>query len=141
CDVIPLTPERSVTLEDLTLTPFPISHDANEPVGVLIEHGEHRAALATDVGSIDDRFLEWASLADLLIVDSNHDLERLWHGPYPYNLKRRIASPRGHLSNVQAADCIARAAERGRVRWAWLAHLSEPNNTQRRALHTVKSRL
>jgi phosphoribosyl 1,2-cyclic phosphodiesterase len=95
----------------------------------------------TDVGSVDDCTQRWAAEADLLILDSNHDLLRLWGGPYPASLKRRIASPRGHLSNEQAARCIAGAVERGRTRWAWLAHLSETNNTQRAALAAVNAQL
>lgn len=138
---IELAVEHRFAIHDIEVTPFPIMHDAAEPVGLLVEHGDHRVALATDVGSVDERTQEWASRADLLILDTNHDLPRLWGGPYPAHLKRRIASPRGHLSNEQAARCLATAAERGRVRWAWLAHLSETNNTQRGALRCVQEHL
>jgi phosphoribosyl 1,2-cyclic phosphodiesterase len=140
-DVVPLRPERTLKLDDLEITPFSIVHDATEPVGVLVEHDGYRVALATDVGSVDDCTQRWASEADLLILDTNHDLLRLWNGPYPASLKRRIASPRGHLSNEQAGRCISTAAERGRTRWAWLAHLSETNNTQKAAVATVNRHL
>jgi phosphoribosyl 1,2-cyclic phosphodiesterase len=136
-----LLPGRPTRIDGMHVTPFQVSHDAAEPVGLLLEHEGFGVALATDLGSVDDRTAEWVSQADLLIIEANHDLERLWHGPYPYVLKRRIAGPHGHLSNDQAAACVARAAERGRVRWSWLAHLSETNNTQRGALGAVQARL
>jgi phosphoribosyl 1,2-cyclic phosphodiesterase len=140
-EVVPLRAERSLQLDDLELTPFPVVHDAAEPVGLMVRHEDRRIALVTDIGSVDECTQRWADEADLLILDSNHDLLKLWGGPYPAALKRRIASPRGHLSNEQAARCIATAAERGRTRWAWLAHLSDTNNTQRAALATVNARL
>jgi phosphoribosyl 1,2-cyclic phosphodiesterase len=140
-EVVPLRAERSLQLDDLELTPFPVVHDAAEPVGLMVRHEDRQVALVTDIGSVDECTQRWAGEADLLILDSNHDLLKLWGGPYPAALKRRIASPRGHLSNEQAARCIATAVERGRTRWAWLAHLSETNNSQRAALATVKGRL
>ena len=140
-DRVELLPGRPMRLDDLSITPYPVHHDAAEPVGLLIEHDDVAVALATDLGSVDDRTVEWVSQADLLIMEANHDLGRLWNGPYPYILKRRIAGTHGHLSNDQAAACIATSAERGRVRWTWLAHLSETNNTQRGALATVQDRL
>jgi phosphoribosyl 1,2-cyclic phosphodiesterase len=136
-----LLPGRSTQIDAMHVTAFQVSHDAAEPVGLLLGHEGFGVALATDLGSVDDRTAEWVSQADLLIIEANHDLGRLWHGPYPYVLKRRIAGPYGHLSNDQAAACVARAAERGRVRWSWLAHLSETNNTQRGALGAVQARL
>jgi phosphoribosyl 1,2-cyclic phosphodiesterase len=138
---IALTSERTVQFDDLELTAFPIVHDAAEPVGLLVAHEGRRVALATDLGNVDECAQRWIQEADLVILDTNHDLLRLWNGPYPMNLKRRIASARGHLSNEQAAGCIARAVERGRTRWAWLAHLSETNNTQKGALAAVRGRL
>ena len=140
-DRVELLPGRTTHLDGLEITAFPVCHDAADPVGLLIQHGDVAVALATDLGSVDDRIVDWASQADLLIMEANHDVVRLWNGPYPYVLKRRIGSPQGHLSNEQAAHCIARSAERGRVRWSWLAHLSETNNTQRGALAAVQHRL
>lgn len=138
---VELKPGRPVRVDGLSITPYPVSHDAAEPVGFLLEHDDVAVALATDLGSVDDGASEWMSQADLLIVEANHDIDRLWNGPYPYMLKQRIAGPEGHLSNDEAAACIERSAERGRVRWAWLAHLSETNNTHRGALATVQRRL
>jgi phosphoribosyl 1,2-cyclic phosphodiesterase len=136
-----LVPGRSTAIDGLRVTPFSVSHDALEPVGLLLERDGFAVALATDLGTLDERTIEWTSRADLLILEANHDLHRLWNGPYPRALKRRIASPTGHLSNDQAAAGLAGIAERGRVKWAWLAHLSEVNNTQRAALGAVQGRL
>jgi phosphoribosyl 1,2-cyclic phosphodiesterase len=136
-----IVPGRPTTIDGLRVTPFGVSHDALEPVGLLIERDGFAVALATDLGTVDDRTVEWTSQADLLILEANHGLHRLWHGPYPGVLKRRIASPRGHLSNDQAAAGLAGVVERGRVKWAWLAHLSETNNSQRAALGAVQARL
>jgi phosphoribosyl 1,2-cyclic phosphodiesterase len=136
-----IVPGRPTAIDGLRVTPFSVSHDALEPVGLLIERDGFAIALATDLGTVDDRTIDWTSQADLLILEANHDLHRLWHGPYPGMLKRRIASPTGHLSNDQAAAGLAGIAERGRVKWAWLAHLSETNNSQRAALGAVQARL
>jgi phosphoribosyl 1,2-cyclic phosphodiesterase len=141
CDVVPVAPERPFHLGDVSLTPFLVQHDAAEPVGLLVEHGGTRVALATDLGTVDDRTMDWLAMAELLILEANHDWDRLWRGPYPMMLKRRIAGDRGHLSNAQAAACASRCAERGRMRWLWLAHLSETNNTQKSARETVGARL
>jgi phosphoribosyl 1,2-cyclic phosphodiesterase len=136
-----IVPGRTTTIDGLRVTAFSVSHDAVEPVGLLLERDGFAVALATDLGTIDARTIEWTGLADLLILEANHDLHKLWNGPYPRMLKRRIASPTGHLSNDQAAAGLAGIVERGRVKWAWLAHLSEVNNSQRAALAAVQARL
>src|SRR5262245_1400341 len=93
-----IVPGRATAIDSLRVTPFSVRHDALEPVGLLIERDGFAIALATDLGTVDDRTIDWTSQADLLILEANHDLHRLWHGPYPGMLKRRIASPTGHLS-------------------------------------------
>jgi phosphoribosyl 1,2-cyclic phosphodiesterase len=141
CDAVPFKPHQPLRLSDVELTPFPVQHDAAEPIGLLVEHAGARVALATDLGTVDEGTFEFLCQADLVVLESNHDWDRLWRGPYPMPLKRRIASDRGHLSNEQAASCLARCAEEGRMRWGWLAHLSETNNSQRCALGAVSARL
>ena len=75
--------------------------------------------------------------ADLLVLEANHDVQRLWRGPYPYVLKKRVAGPYGHLANAEAARLISELARDGRPRTVWLAHLSAVNNTPALALDTV----
>ena len=79
--------------------------------------------------------------ADLLILESNHDRERLLRGPYPYSLKQRILSPTGHLSNDQAAEAVLRTWRTDAVRWLWLSHLSRTNNTPKLALQSMRTRI
>jgi phosphoribosyl 1,2-cyclic phosphodiesterase len=79
--------------------------------------------------------------ADLLILESNHDQERLLAGPYPTSLKRRIGSVLGHLSNAQAAQAVCRAWSPKRRRGLWLAHLSRMNNTPSLALTCLRTHL
>src|SRR5207244_13043830 len=85
--------------------------------------------------------LEAMKQADLLILESNHDRERLLRGPYPYSLKQRILSPTGHLSNDQAAEAVLRSWRMDGVRWLWLSHLSRTNNTPRLALNSMRANL
>ncbi len=119
----------SVVIGDLTMTALDVSHDAREPVAYAFEHAEARVLLLTDLGRFDDSYLGWIAAADLIILESNHDDHLLRGGPYPPHLKRRVASDLGHLSNVVAADAIARAIGGGsRIPTVWLGHLSDTNN-------------
>lgn len=107
---------------------FPVSHDAAEPVGYLVGVGGYRVAVATDLGYGSRHVLEAVALADLAVLEANHDVEHLIGGPYPWHLKRRILSENGHLSNRQSAEIIADALTARRQTY-WLAHLSRTNNT------------
>jgi phosphoribosyl 1,2-cyclic phosphodiesterase len=77
----------------------------------------------------------------LLVLESNHDREKLLRGPYPYSLKQRILSPTGHLSNDQAAEAVLRTWHGDGVRWLWLSHLSRTNNTPKLAFNSMRARL
>lgn len=108
--------------------PFAIPHDAREPVGLVIEDGAGcRVGLAADLGSRSR--LAWARLAevDILVLETNHDLEMLRSGPYPWPLKQRVAGRHGHLSNREAAEGIPELVA-DRLRWVMLYHLSQTNN-------------
>ncbi|GCF09675.1 MBL fold metallo-hydrolase [Dictyobacter arantiisoli] len=123
---------------DITITSFAISHDATAPCGYLLEAGGCRVCLVTDSGEVTLAMLEQMQHADLLILESNHDRERLRRGPYPWMLKRRILSPTGHLANDQAAEAVLRIWREGGMRWLWLAHLSRTNNTPQLALENMR---
>lgn len=106
----------------------PVPHDAREPAGYVIEDaGGGRLALMSDLGTRTERC--WRALVDLdaLILESNHDAYLLETGPYPYALKRRVASRRGHLSNVQATLGVEELLD-DRLRTLVLYHLSRTNN-------------
>ncbi len=126
---------------DIEVTSFPTSHDAVAPCGYLLSASGCRMCIVTDSGEVTPAMLEMMQQADLLVLEANHDRERLLRGPYPYSLKQRILSATGHLSNDQAADAILRTWRGDGVRWLWLAHLSRTNNTPSLALKGVRTRL
>lgn len=108
--------------------PFVLPHDAREPVGLVIEDPQgRRIGLAADLGCRTS--LAWGRLKDLdvLLIETNHDLDMLRNGPYPWSLKQRIAGRHGHLSNRDAADGLPELMN-DRLRWVVLYHLSETNN-------------
>jgi phosphoribosyl 1,2-cyclic phosphodiesterase len=138
---IPLLIGSHYRVGDIQVTSFPVSHDAASPCGYLLAAGGCRVCIVTDTGEVTPTMLDMMRCADLLILESNHDLERLRRGPYPYILKQRILSPTGHLSNTQAADAVLRTWRSDSVRWLWLAHLSRTNNTPRLALQSMLTNL
>ena len=108
--------------------PFLIPHDASEPVGFVIEDPcGRRIGLVADVGCRTS--LAWGRLRDLdlLILETNHDLDMLRNGPYPWSLKQRVAGRHGHLSNREAAEGLPELLG-DRLRWVVLYHLSRTNN-------------
>ena len=117
---------------ELTVHPFAVPHDAAEPVGYQLSSGRARACILTDLGHVPPDVQTRLREAELLVLEFNHDATQLAQGPYHAALKRRIASPVGHLSNADAAACLAGALSRDHQA-VWLAHLSEVNNSQRRA--------
>jgi phosphoribosyl 1,2-cyclic phosphodiesterase len=128
-------------LGDIEVVSFPVSHDAIAPCGYLLSAGGCRVCVVTDSGVVTPTMLEAMNQADLLILESNHDRERLLRGPYPYVLKQRILSSTGHLSNDQAAEAVLRTWRSDAVRWLWLSHLSRTNNTPKLALNHMQRRI
>jgi phosphoribosyl 1,2-cyclic phosphodiesterase len=137
---LPVSSGHSFRIRDLTVTPFAVPHDSAEPVGYLIEHGGTSVCLATDLGHVPPDLLPIFGSSSLLVIEANHDLQRLWRGPYPRFLKTRVAATTGHLSNDQTGDCLVSCAD-GKAKTVWLAHLSDTNNSPRCALDTVQARL
>jgi phosphoribosyl 1,2-cyclic phosphodiesterase len=112
--------------------PFPVPHDAREPVQFVVGDGEHRLGILTDIGTTT-RYVE-ASLSgcDALVLECNHDLDMLADGDYPFSLKQRISSRLGHLHNEASAELLA-ALDTSRLRHIIAAHLSRENNTPAKA--------
>lgn len=128
------------TLGPFEVTSFPVSHDGAEVCGYLIEAGGFFTAVFTDLGVAEPHLHEPLSRADLLVIESNHDEQMLWKGPYPWHLKRRVASDRGHLSNTSCGRLLCQVLpERGRE--VWLAHLSKTNNIAQIADSAVRAEL
>ncbi len=134
-------------MRDVCIEPFRIPHDAIEPCGFLIEEESlfnnlnRRVGLATDLGTVTDEIRERLQHCDLVMLEANHDLEMLLNGTYPEDLKRRIHSKVGHLSNDDAGRVFAYLAQQGRLRTAVLMHLSKNNNRPQLALQTVQRHL
>ncbi len=118
----------SSTIAGLDIRSFAISHDAVAPCGYLISSAAWRVCVVTDTGLVHEPILEALRAAHLIVLESNHDLDRLRTGPYPWHLKQRILSPTGHLSNAQTSAALELSLDDG-PRWVWLAHLSRTNNT------------
>jgi phosphoribosyl 1,2-cyclic phosphodiesterase len=118
------------------IVPFPISHDAVDPVGFCFYYQDIKWVIATDLGVITPSAAEALAYADVAILEANHDLQMLQTGPYPPFLKQRIKSKYGHLSNHDAGHILAQIP-RQRVMQVFLAHLSQQNNHPRLAEKTV----
>lgn len=115
---------------------FEVPHDS-PTFGVRVTDGETAGAVATDLGEVGSETLRSLRGADALVLEANHDAEWLWGGPYSKDLKRRVSSPRGHLSNLQAAEAALMLAPHG-LKDLVLAHLSDTNNSPARATGTVR---
>jgi len=138
-EVLPLPDE--LTVAGMGITHFPVSHDCAQPVGYRIHTADDRViALATDTGNLTDGIKEGLRGADMVILESNHDVDMLRFGPYPYPLKQRVLSDRGHLSNAVCAAFLPELLQNGTRRFL-LAHLSRQNNTPELALQTAQSAL
>jgi phosphoribosyl 1,2-cyclic phosphodiesterase len=123
----------------LRVESFAISHDAAEPVGYCFTDGSLKVSFATDLGYMSEKVKEKIIDSDVLILESNHDIEMLRVGHYPWNIKRRILSDVGHLSNEAAGEALCDLVEGGRVRRVYLAHLSRDHNVMDLAKLTVHS--
>ena len=126
-EVIPITAGVPFTVGDAEIMPFAVPHDANEPTAFSISCQGLRITQLTDVGHMSDTVASHLMGADCLILESNHDLEMLRVGPYPWILKQRLMGRFGHLSNTAVARFIRDQFD-GRASHMVLAHLSEKNN-------------
>ena len=125
---VTLKPGRPYELATFRLEPFSVPHDARDPIGVVVESpGGRRVGVVSDLGALAAATRDRLRDLDALILESNHDVEMLRSGPYPWVLKRRIAGGRGHLSNDDAARGLLEVLD-DRLRTVVLYHLSETNN-------------
>jgi len=112
---------------DIEVTPFTIPHDAVDPVGFTFRVEGAKIGIATDLGYMPVSVRDHLRACDVLVLESNHDLEMLRVGPYPWSVKQRVMSRVGHLSNEALADFFANDYD-GYASYIVLAHLSEQNN-------------
>jgi phosphoribosyl 1,2-cyclic phosphodiesterase len=140
-EVRTLDPGTSHEVGGFRVIPFRTSHDAAEPVGYRIETPAGEVVgIATDTGVLTAEAEEALTECNVLGLESNHDVRMLETGPYPYFLKRRIASERGHLSNEAAATAIERLVS-PRLRTVLALHRSRTNNTRDLVLRALERRL
>ncbi len=117
----------SVDIGPLEVSAFSVPHDAADPSGYVIQWSGGRLGIATDLGTAGPLVRSRLSDCRALLLEFNHDLEMLWNGSYPWQLKQRIASSTGHLSNESAAELLASVSNDG-LDLVVLAHLSAENN-------------
>lgn len=122
------------------VTYFVVPHDATQTVGYFIQWMGRKFFLMTDAGRVTPQALEYAGQADTVIFESNYDTDMLFGGPYPHDLKMRICSGNGHLSNDECASAVRKFWHPG-LRNLFLCHLSENNNTPSLAFEAVASAL
>ena len=136
----PVEPFIPLEVGSLTVIPFPTSHDANNPMGYLIEDEYTRLGYVTDTGYLSDEVLELLKDCDYYYFESNHDLKMLMNSNRPAVLKKRIHSKHGHLSNIDSAIYMADLIG-PRTKAIYLAHLSEECNTPEVALRSYHETL
>ncbi len=120
---------ESFEIGDVEINPFRIPHDAADPIGFAFRASGTKVAITTDLGYLPQHVKQHLREADFLMIESNHDLEMLKVGPYPWHIKQRIMSRTGHLSNSVVSDFFSDSEVfDARPRHIVLAHLSEHNN-------------
>ncbi|MFA9949350.1 MBL fold metallo-hydrolase [Dentiradicibacter hellwigii] len=118
---------RPFAINDLHIQPFPVPHDAREPVQFVFSDGDVQLGVLTDCGTVTAHIMAMLKKCDALVLECNHDADLLAASRYPFVLRQRIAGDYGHLGNHQAAELLERI-EQGRLRHVVAAHLSEESN-------------
>ncbi|MFC1840688.1 MBL fold metallo-hydrolase [Thermodesulfobacteriota bacterium] len=131
---------NSLSIGDLEVETFSKSHDAADPIGLVISSNHSRLGILTDVGECTDIIEDHLKDCTAVLLEFNHDIDMLDNGPYPFYLKKRIKSSRGHLSNLEAAEFLKRLAH-DKLDHIILAHLSEINNSPEKAILEAKKAL
>lgn len=133
--------EQEVQIGSLTVSSFVTSHDTYEPCGYTVTTGDERkVTVCTDTGVLTDESKTALIGSDLVLLESNHELNMLLNGPYPYPLKMRVSGAKGHLSNDDCARELVKLVESGTTR-LFLGHLSRENNTPELAEQTALAAL
>ena len=129
-------------IEDLEILPFSIPHDAANPCGFnIIKDKTHQISIATDIGHMTKSIVKHLEGSEFILLESNYDTEVLKCCSYPFNLKSRIASDIGHLSNTMAGKTISYLSKNGNLKTAMLGHLSKESNFPELAYQTVVDEL
>ena len=129
--------ENGFYIGDIEVVPFRISHDATYPLGYTFRCGDSKISIATDMGVVSNNVFQNIKDSQIVLLESNYDEEMLRTGPYCAQLKARILSNKGHMSNVMAGELALRLVE-GPLQTLILGHLSETNNMPGLALDNMK---
>ena len=132
-----IAPEVPFEIDGAKFHPFSTSHDAAESIGLVFSDGEKYGAVATDLGTVTKHIFDLLLKCSIIMIEANHDEAMLISGPYPRQLKERILSDCGHLSNKLCGALCARLVREGALRKIMLGHLSSDNNTPHLAYETV----
>lgn len=132
--------ENKITLKDINIDVIKTSHDTDDSVGYIINNETSSIVYITDTGYINKKYYDILSNRTVYIMESNHDVEMLNNGRYPFELRQRILSDKGHLSNYDSAKYLSKFIGTNTKRII-LAHLSEENNTEALALASLTDRL
>ena len=141
----PVCAQTPFYIGDIEVKPFALSHDAAEPLSYSFCKDGRQITVVTDTGCMTDEAFDQLKEADLLVLESNHEVNILKMGAYPYSVKRRILGDEGHLSNETAGKCLCEVLqhrkEQGKteVPKVVLAHLSKENNTPGQAYLTIRN--
>jgi phosphoribosyl 1,2-cyclic phosphodiesterase len=132
--------DKDFIMEDLIIHPYSIPHDAADPVGYTLIHGDKKISIATDLGHINNHIKDNIRDSNLILLESNHDVDMLKSGSYPYYLKRRILGDHGHLCNEMAGKTLVEIFH-DKLKTVILGHLSKENNYPDLAYMSVRNEL
>ncbi len=129
--------EEIIKTGSFTIFPIIKQHDAADPCSFRIEHQNHSIGVFTDLGEICDNVKSHINHCDALFLEANYDETMLWEGPYPFYLKKRVASEIGHLSNQQAFNLLNKYTC-DNLQCVFLSHISKDNNTPAKAMEAMR---
>lgn len=132
-----ITPGSSFRIKELEINSVSVHHDALDPVAYVVSDGRKKAGVITDLGEYDDSIINAFTGLDTMLIESNHDINMLMTGKYPYRLKQRILGKYGHLSN-EACGRLLSTLLNNRIEHVFLGHLSHENNFPDLAYETVR---
>ena len=132
--------EDEFDIKDIHVTAIKTSHDAPDSRGYIISNNDKSIVYITDTGYINKKYFDILKNKDLYIMESNHDVEMLTNGKYPFTIRQRILSDKGHLSNYDSSKYLSSFIG-DNTKYILLAHLSHDNNTEEIAYETLVSRL
>ncbi len=141
--IVPIVPGQSFTVGDVDIDTVRVPHDTAEPTAFSVRYKGIKVTQLTDLGWIPDHVADWMKGSHVLILESNHDLDMLRVGPYPWSLKERLVGRNGHLSNATVGRYL-RGPLDGQTQHIVLAHLSSTNNhpeiARMEACHALSAR-